>query len=127
MGTGRTLDYELKVDNEIGAKTGTTQNASDGWFIGVTKDLVSGAWVGGDDRSIRFRQWVLGQGGRTALPIWERYMSKIYADETLGYEKGYFEKPTKPLNTVIDCELYEENTNPSDSVDYDVVDEDDFM
>ncbi|MEQ6168069.1 transglycosylase domain-containing protein [Ekhidna sp. MALMAid0563] len=127
MGTGRALDYELKVDNEIGAKTGTTQNASDGWFIGVTKDLVSGAWVGGDDRSIRFRQWVLGQGGRTALPIWERYMSKIYADETLGYEKGYFEKPTKPLNTVIDCELYEENTNPSDSVDYDVVDEDDFM
>lgn len=127
MGTGRALDYELKVDNEIGAKTGTTQNASDGWFIGVTKDLVSGAWVGGDDRSIRFRQWVLGQGGRTALPIWERYMKKIYADETLGYEKGYFEKPTKPLNTVIDCELYEENTNPSDSVDYDVVDEDDFM
>lgn len=127
MGTGRALDYELKVDNEIGAKTGTTQNASDGWFIGVTKDLVSGAWVGGDDRSIRFRQWVLGQGGRTALPIWERYMKKIYADETLGYMKGYFEKPTKPLNTVIDCELYEENTNPSDSVDYDVVDEDDFM
>ncbi|WP_424962941.1 penicillin-binding protein 1A [Ekhidna sp.] len=127
MGTGRALDYELKVDNEIGAKTGTTQNASDGWFIGVTKDLVSGAWVGGDDRSIRFRQWVLGQGGRTALPIWERYMQKIYADETLGYEKGYFEKSTKPLNTVIDCDLYEENTNPSDSVDYDVVDEDDFM
>ncbi|SNS53944.1 penicillin-binding protein 1A [Ekhidna lutea] len=127
MGTGRALDYELKVDNEIGAKTGTTQNASDGWFIGVTKDLVSGAWVGGDDRSIRFRQWVLGQGGRTALPIWEGYMQRVYADETLGYEKGYFEKPTKPLRTVIDCERYEENTNPTDTVDYDVVDEDDFM
>lgn len=127
MGTGRILDYSLKVDNELGAKTGTTQNASDGWFIGVTKDLVSGAWVGGDDRSIRFREWVLGQGGRTALPIWERYMMKVYADETLGYEKGFFEKPTKSLNTVIDCELYEENSNPSDTVDYDVVDEDDFM
>jgi penicillin-binding protein 1A len=127
MGTGRTLDYPLKVDNEIGAKTGTTQNASDGWFIGVTKDLVSGAWVGGDDRSIRFRQWVLGQGGRTALPIWEKYMTKIYDDPTLGYEKGFFEKPTKPLRTVIDCELYDENINPSDTVDYDVVDEDDFM
>ncbi|WP_420576900.1 penicillin-binding protein 1A [Ekhidna sp.] len=127
MGTGRALDYELKLNNEIGAKTGTTQNASDGWFIGVTKDLVSGAWVGGDDRSIRFRNWAMGQGGRTALPIWERYMHKVYADEALGYEKGYFEKPTKPLNTVIDCELYKENTNPSDTVDYDVVDEDDFM
>ncbi len=127
LGTGRALDYSLKVDNEIGAKTGTTQNASDGWFIGLTKDLVSGAWVGGDDRSIRFKYWALGQGGRTALPIWERYMTKIYADETLGYDKGYFEKPTKPLRTVIDCDLYQENSNPSDTVDYDVVDEDDFM
>ncbi|WP_425389988.1 penicillin-binding protein 1A [Ekhidna sp.] len=127
MGTGRALDYSLKIDNEIGAKTGTTQNASDGWFIGATKDLVSGAWVGGDDRSIRFREWVLGQGGRTALPIWEKYMQKIYSDETLGYQKGYFEKPTSPLRTVIDCELYDENINPSDTVEYDVVDEDDFM
>ncbi|WP_421764065.1 penicillin-binding protein 1A [Ekhidna sp.] len=127
IGTGRILDPELKIDNELGAKTGTTQNASDGWFIGVTKDLVSGAWVGGDDRSIRFRYWTMGQGGRTALPIWEKYMMKVYADETLGYEKGYFEKPTIPLRTVIDCELYEENLNSSDTVDYDVVDEDDFM
>ncbi|MEO9483281.1 MAG: transglycosylase domain-containing protein [Ekhidna sp.] len=127
LGTGRSLDYSLKVDNEIGAKTGTTQNASDGWFIGITKDLVSGAWVGGDDRSIRFKYWAMGQGGRTALPIWEKYMLKVYADETLGYQKGYFEKPTKPLRTVIDCELYEENSNPSDTVEYDVVDEDDFM
>ncbi len=127
LGTGRSLDYSLKIDNEIGAKTGTTQNASDGWFVGVTKDLVSGAWVGGDDRSIRFKYWTMGQGGRTALPIWQKYMMKVYADKTLGYEKGYFEKPTKPLRTVIDCELYEENINPSDTVDYDVVDEDDFM
>ncbi len=127
IGSGRGLSTELKIDNELGAKTGTTQNASDGWFIGVSKDLVSGAWVGGDDRSIRFRYWAMGQGGRTALPIWERYMKKVYADETLGYEKGYFEKPTKPLRTVIDCDLYEENSNPSDTVDYDVVDEDDFM
>ncbi|MEO1254200.1 MAG: penicillin-binding transpeptidase domain-containing protein, partial [Bacteroidota bacterium] len=127
MGTGRTLDYSLKENNEIGAKTGTTQNASDGWFVGATKDLVSGAWVGGDDRSIRFRYWTMGQGGRTALPIWEKYMMKVYADKTLGYEKGYFEKPTRPLRTVVDCELYKENINPSDTVDYDVVEEDDFM
>ncbi len=127
IGTGRTLDYSLKEGNDIGAKTGTTQNASDGWFIGATKDLVSGAWVGGDDRSIRFRNWAMGQGGRTALPIWEKYMLKIYEDKTLGYTKNYFEKPTQPLRTVINCELYEENINPSDTVDYDVVDEDDFM
>lgn len=127
IGTGRSLDYSLKAGNEMGAKTGTTQNASDGWFIGVTKDLVSGAWVGGDDRSIRFRQWVYGQGGRTALPIWEKYMLKVYADKTLGYEKGYFEKPTHALKTVTDCDLYEQNANPSDTVNYDVVDKDDFM
>ena len=127
MGTGRVLDYSLKEGNEIGAKTGTTQNASDGWFIGATKDLVSGAWVGGDDRSIRFRNWAMGQGGRTALPIWEKYMMKVYGDETLGYTKSAFEKPTQTLRTVIDCEIYEENVNPSDTVDYDVVDEDDFM
>lgn len=127
IGTGRILDPSLKANNDIGAKTGTTQNASDGWFIGVTKDLVSGAWVGGDDRSIRFRYWTMGQGGRTALPIWERYMLKVYADESLGYEKGYFEKPTKALSTIIDCELYNKNTNPLDTADYDVVDEEDFM
>lgn len=126
IGTGRILDPSLKIDNEIGAKTGTTQNASDGWFMGVTKDLVAGTWVGGDDRSIRFRYWAMGQGGRTALPIWEKFMLKVYDDETLGYQKGYFEKPTNPLRTVIDCELYAEAGNPTDSVQYDVVEEDDF-
>ncbi|NQZ76540.1 MAG: hypothetical protein HRT61_10590, partial [Ekhidna sp.] len=69
----------------------------------------------------------MGQGGRTALPIWEKYMMKVYADEALGYEKGYFEKPTQALQTVIDCDLYEEDTSVSDTIQYDVVDEDDFM
>ncbi|MEM0938538.1 MAG: transglycosylase domain-containing protein [Bacteroidota bacterium] len=128
IGTARALDYALKENNELGAKTGTTQNASDGWFIGVTSNLVAGAWVGGDDRSIRFRQWYLGQGGRTALPIWENFMINVYKDETLGYEKSFFEKPTKPLTTVIDCEIYKETIrDPSDTVEYDVVAEDDFM
>lgn len=127
IGTGRILDPELKIGNEIGAKTGTTQNASDGWFMGVTKDLAAGAWVGGDDRSIRFRNWAMGQGARTALPIWEKFMLKVYADETLGYEKGEFEKPTKPINTIIDCDLYTESSLDSDTTQYDVVEEDDFM
>lgn len=92
-------------DNEIGAKTGTTQNGSDGWFVGVTKDLVGGVWVGGDDRSIRFREWVLGSGSRTAMPIWATFMEKVYADPNLGYKKGPFKKPEK-LSIEINCDKY---------------------
>ena len=77
-GTSVYLPYELKVDNEIGGKTGTTNNASDGWYMGITKDLVTGVWVGGDERSIHFEQWSEGQGGRTARPIWSKYMPKDY-------------------------------------------------
>jgi len=80
IGTGRGLDYSLKIDNEMGAKTGTTQNASDGWFMGVTKDLVAGTWVGGDDRSIRFRSWALDQGERTAMPLWDSVILTGYDD-----------------------------------------------
>jgi penicillin-binding protein 1A len=126
-GSARGLDYSLKLDNEIGAKTGTTQNASDGWFIGITKDIAAGAWVGGDDRSIRFRDWPLGQGARTAMPIWETFMLKIYGDESLGYTKGPFEKPSKPLSIELDCTKYEQNLNPSDTIYYDTVNADDFM
>lgn len=126
-GSARGLDYSLKVDNEIGAKTGTTQNASDGWFIGVTKNLVAGAWVGGDDRSIRFRDWPLGQGARTAMPIWENFMLKVYEDKSLGYTKGPFERPSKPLSIELDCTKYDQNLNPSDTLNYDTVNADDFM
>ena len=126
-GSARGLDYTLKIDNEIGAKTGTTDNASDGWFMGVTKDLAAGAWVGGDDRSIRFRDWPLGQGARTAMPIWQNFMLSVYADETLGYTKGPFEKPSKPLSIELDCSKYEQSLNPSDTITYDTVNADDFM
>src|SRR5690606_8507696 len=68
-GTSRNLSFTLKKDNEIGGKTGTTDNASDGWYIGITHNLVTGAWVGGDERSIHFPSWYFGQGGRTARPI----------------------------------------------------------
>lgn len=68
-GTALGLDRELRENNEIGAKTGTTQNYSDGWFVGVTKDLAAGVWVGGDERSIHFRNIGLGQGARMAMPI----------------------------------------------------------
>ncbi len=116
-GTATGLNKELRVDNEIGAKTGTTQNFSDGWFVGVTKDLVAGAWVGGDDRSIHFKNIGLGQGARMAMPIWEIFMAKVYADEELGITKGEFEKPSN-LSTQLDCEEYNnQQLNVTDSVE----------
>lgn len=104
--TSESLDDELKIDNEIGAKTGTTSDGSDGWFMGVTHNLVSGAWVGGDEPSIRYREWSLGSGGRTARPIWEKYMLKVYADKTLGYKKGEFRRPNGE-DTAIDCAAFD--------------------
>ncbi len=105
-GTSSYLPYELKIDNEIGGKTGTTNNASDGWYMGVTNDLVTGIWVGGDERSIHFERWSDGQGGRTARPIWSKYMTNVYADEELGYKKGKFQRPVKGIDVVLDCDKY---------------------
>jgi penicillin-binding protein 1A len=106
-GTSAALPYDLKKDNEIGGKTGTTNNASDGWYMGITKDLVSGAWVGGDERSIHYREWSLGQGGRTARPIWASYMLKVYNDPTLEYKKGQFRRPATGMDMTMNCAAYE--------------------
>ncbi|MEQ9659909.1 transglycosylase domain-containing protein [Fulvivirga sp.] len=105
-GSSQGLSMELKIDNEIGGKTGTTNNASDGWYMGVTKDLVSGVWVGGDERSIHFRNWSLGQGSKTARPIWDQYMRSVYSDPTLGYEKGKFQQPPGGIDVALDCSRY---------------------
>ncbi|AII52844.1 hypothetical protein N008_12765 [Hymenobacter sp. APR13] len=93
-GTSQALwEYELwKKDNQIGGKTGTTSNYSDGWYMGVSKDLVTGVWVGGEDRSIHFQNSQQGEGGRTALPIFGKYMEKVYEDEDLGITMGPFPK-----------------------------------
>ena len=114
-GTGRGIPAELRQENEIGAKTGTTQNYSDGWFMGVTKDLVSGVWVGGDNRSIHFRTLALGQGARMAMPIWVKYMKAVYDDERLDYEKGAFRRPARGISIEIDCEKY--TPKPGEEVD----------
>jgi penicillin-binding protein 1A len=106
-GTAWGLSPEVRIDNEVGAKTGTTQNASDGWFVGLTKDLVSGTWVGGDERSIHFKTSALGQGARMAMPIWDYYMQSVYADSVLGYEKGPFQRPIRPLSVEINCDKYQ--------------------
>jgi penicillin-binding protein 1A len=102
-GTSRGLTYSLKVDNEIGGKTGTTQNASDGWYMGITHNLVTGVWVGGDERSIRFPSWIFGQGTKTARPIWDSYMVKVYEHPEVGYPKGSFKRPGSGLDMILDC------------------------
>jgi len=79
-GTGVRLRYKYGFKNEIGGKTGTTQNQSDGWFMGITPNLVTGVWTGCDDRSVHFRDIVYGQGANMALPIFAEYMERVYAD-----------------------------------------------
>ncbi len=87
-------------------KTGTTQGASDGWYVGSTHNLVTGVWVGGDERSIRFPSWSFGSGAKSARPIWDRYMTKIYKHPETGYRKGYFKQPSSS-NVTYDCAKYD--------------------
>jgi penicillin-binding protein 1A len=101
-GTGIRLRFRYGLENAIGGKTGTTQNHSDGWFMGVTPDLVSGVWVGAEDRAVHFQGIALGQGANMALPIWAIYMKKAYADETLKLSQENFEVP-RGMNANINC------------------------
>jgi penicillin-binding protein 1A len=106
-GTGTRLRWRYGLKNDIAGKTGTTQNQSDGWFMGITPDLVSGAWVGCEDRAVRFRSTYLGQGANTALPIWGLYMKKVYADSTLGVSADKFYVPeNKAITVELDCSRY---------------------
>lgn len=89
----------------IAGKTGTTQNQSDGWFMGLTPDLVTGVWVGAEDRSVRFRSLQLGMGTNMALPMWAYYMHKVYKDSTLNISQGDFPKPASIINDPIDCNV----------------------
>ena len=94
-GTGGRLRFRYGLKAQIGGKTGTTNNNSDAWFMGLTPRLVSGVWVGGDDRDIHFDSMVWGQGATMALPVFAYYMQSIYKDKTLGYsEDEVFDVPT---------------------------------
>jgi len=108
QGTGRRLGWKYNLYNPIGGKTGTTQNHSDGWFMGITPGLVSGVWVGAEDRAIHFENITQGQGANMALPIWGLYMQKVYADESLNVSKGKFEKP-EGFNIDLDCNTQSAN------------------
>lgn len=94
--------HPYNFTNPIAGKTGTTQNQSDGWFVGIVPNLIAGVWVGGEDRSIHFRNIDKGQGATMALPIWALFMKKCYADPTLKVSKDDFPRPAV-LNIEMDC------------------------
>ena len=117
-GTGGRLRFAYNLNNPIAGKTGTTQNNSDGWFMGITPDLTTGVWVGAEDRSVHFRSTALGQGSHTALPIWALYMKKVYADPTLNVSKGDFPKPTAPdVDLNFDCGKEEKDYDAVEFID----------
>jgi penicillin-binding protein 1A len=113
-----------KKDNQIGGKTGTSSDYVDGWYMGITKDLVTGIWVGADDRSVHFTTSETGEGSHTALPIFGRFMEKVYADPKSGYTYGSFPRPwvkiTKEYNCpspriVTDTASVDSTSNPIDT------------
>ncbi len=117
-GTGIRLRFKYGFNNPVAGKTGTTQNQSDGWFMGIVPQLTTGVWVGCEDRSAHFRTITLGQGANMALPIWALYMQKVYDDPSLGYTKGDFERPLKELSVELDCEKYHKGATPvEDEID----------
>ena len=113
-GTAGRLRYRYNFEGQIGAKTGTTNNNSDGWFIGFTPQLVSGCWVGGEDRDIHFDSMSMGQGATMALPIWAIFMKKVYADKSLGIDP--FAKFDLPEN-YNPCEKKQEDDFDENGID----------
>ena len=102
--------YPYQFDNPIAGKTGTTQNQSDGWFMGMVPNLVTGVWVGAEDRAAHFSSITYGQGAAMALPIWGLYMKSCYNDETLNVSMEDFDKPEE-LSIELDCGKYLEDAN----------------
>jgi penicillin-binding protein 1A len=120
-GTASRLRYVYGLYNNIAGKTGTTQNHSDGWFLGFTPNLVAGAWVGADSPRIRFRSLSLGQGASTALPIWGLFMQKLYKDpEFKNLRYAAFQAPSADVLERLDCPPFlEEMPEYLDSLDMD--------
>ena len=100
---GYVTGYPYEFDNAIAGKTGTTQNQSDGWFMGIVPNLATGVWTGGEDRAIHFEGIAKGQGATMSLPSWALFMKKCYADKTLKISKEEFEKPEN-LSININCD-----------------------
>ncbi len=114
-GTGVRLRYKYGLTNPIGGKTGTTNDNSDGWFMGITPQLAAGVWTGCEDRAIHFRSTNLGEGANTALPIFALFMKKVYGDSSLGITKGDFEAPPGGSTITLDCSKYQQNSEGKSS------------
>ena len=117
--------YPYEFANDIAGKTGTTQNQSDGWFMGMVPNLVTGVWVGAEDRSVHFPGITYGQGAAMALPIWGVYMKSCYADETLNISKEPFEEPEE-LSIVVDCSKMAEKDVIEDDLEEEIPEELEF-
>ena len=117
-GTGSRLRYRYGINNPVGGKTGTTQTNSDGWFMGVTPQLVAGVWTGCEDRDIHFFSTRLGEGANSALPIFALFMKKVYANPALGIKKNVdFDPPKNGLTITIDCNAYKQQQQGTNDVD----------
>ena len=108
-GTAAKVKYLYQVPGAVGGKTGTTQNYSDGWFIGITPTLATGIWTGFEDRAIHFRSMSLGSGSAMAMPIFGTYMKKALSDSSLVKVQQIWEAPKQPLSVEINCDSYETN------------------
>jgi penicillin-binding protein 1A len=113
--------YPYEFTNPIAGKTGTTQNQSDGWFMGMVPNLVTGVWVGGEDRAIHFKTLAYGQGATMALPIWGLYMKANYADKDLGISMEEFAEPEN-MSINVDCNKNSEENQIEDDLEDDLDD-----
>ncbi|HRE74269.1 MAG TPA: transglycosylase domain-containing protein [Flavobacteriales bacterium] len=106
-GTSQALwEFKFVHGNEVGGKTGTSSNYADGWYIGLTKDYVTGVWVGADDNRIRFRTSETGEGARTALPVYGKFMDLLYTDKKLLLSKGKFPEPGVTISKPHNCRTF---------------------
>jgi penicillin-binding protein 1A len=107
--------YPYDFKNPIAGKTGTTQNNSDGWFMGMVPNLVTGVWVGAEDRSTHFGSTAYGQGATMALPVWGIYMKKCYGEADLEISDAAFKRPAN-LSIETNCEKWAKENAPADTV-----------
>ncbi len=107
--------YPYDFKNPIAGKTGTTQNGSDGWFMGMVPNLVTGVWVGGEDRAVHFPGIQYGQGATMALPIWGMYMKDVYSEKDLGVSSGAFPRPEN-LSIETNCDTFKRNNNNAQKI-----------
>ena len=121
-GSGVRLRFKYGFKNPIAGKTGTTQNQSDGWFMGVVPNLATGVWTGADDRATHFKGIRLGQGASMSLPTWALFMKKCYADSSLNISEEDFEKPDE-INIQLDCESVKDIDKKDKNAPIETIDE----